>query len=252
MFDFSKFTNFLGGNNDEENLESLSHEDLLKRASEIQSENIDIQSKINKLTIENSLLNNSIINHKNNKSEFSKFLNMMENYLLNSKNSSNPNDYSIDLFKQFLYKEQLFFGILDEENIKYLEIQKDNKFNWANEKESYQLRQDILGKNLKDLYSNMFIIKENSSKKNIKKNESKEKLIKHEIKEEVKDDNNNKNNNNNKHQEKKERISNENKYIPPSNDFIAEKKSKEVNLLEDFLLNDHDNDEDNDDDDNEN
>ena len=204
-----KWTNFLTGSN-EENFESLSHEDLLKRATEVDNENKKLKDEIDKLEEDNSFLNNSIINKNNaKKSEFTNFLYLMEKNLLNSKKSDLNNSYSIDDFKKFLYKEKLFFGTIDEDNINYLsksESEKENELNWENEKENNLLKQKLLEKNLKELYSNMFVIKDNKINKK------------------------------NKNDEKQ--ILKENNYMNSDNDYIGKKRDTETsNILEEFLLN---------------
>ena len=168
----------------EENFDSLSHDNLLKRASEIDAENKKMEEKIKQISKENSFLNNSIINSKNNKSEFSKFLLLMQNNLLNIKSSKNEKETTIDSFKKYLYNDDLMFGTLEENDISYLKSFDKKKLDWTNKKETHQLRQDILEKNLKELYSNMFSIMENQLNKKAKKIEHK-KIIREEDNKEI-------------------------------------------------------------------
>ena len=246
----------------EENFNSLSHDNLLKRASEIDAENKKMEEKINQLSKENSLLNNSIINSSNTKSEFSKFLLLMQNNLLNIKSNKNIKETSIDSFKKYLYNDDLLFGTLEENDISYLKSFDKNKLDWTNKKETHQLRQEILEKNLKELYSNMFSIMENQLNKKAKKIEHKKIIKEEDIKEieekekknniiEKKEFNNNnqKNNedNNNKDNEKKKPIKllNEKLYNMSSNyDFPGKKKENDENLYNNLLNDSNNNDDD--------
>ena len=246
----------------EENFNSLSHDNLLKRASEIDAENKKIEEKINQLTKENSLLNNSIINSSNTKSEYSKFLLLMQNNLLNIKSNKNVKETSIDSFKKYLYNDDLLFGTLEENDINYLKSFDKNKLDWTNKKEAHQLRQDILEKNLKELYSNMFSIMENQLNKKAKKIEHK-KIIREEDNKEVEEkekknyiieknefNNNyqkNKEDNNNRDNEKKKPIKllNEKLYNMSSNyDFPGKKKENDENLYNNLLNDSNNNDDD--------
>ena len=103
-------TNLLDFSSNEEDLNSLSKEDLLKKVSSINAENVSMQKSINEISKENYLLSNSIINDNNKKnSEFSKFLNVMQMNLLHLNNINNIN-YTNNDFKKFLYNEKLFYG----------------------------------------------------------------------------------------------------------------------------------------------
>ena len=244
----------------EENFDSLSYDILLKRASEIDDENKKMEEKINQLTKENSFLNNSIINSNNTKSEFSKFLLLMQNNLLDIKDNKNGKETTIDSFKKYLYSDELLFGTLEENDIKYLKSFEKNKLDWINKKEALQLRQDILQKNLKELYSNMFSIMENQLNKKSKKIEHK-KIIREEDNKEVEEKKNNiveknesynnkKNNNddnNNKDNDKKKPIKllNEKIYNMNSNYGFGGKKENDENLYNN-LLNDSNNNDDED------
>jgi len=243
----------------EENFESLSHDNLLKRASEIDAENKKMEEKINQLSKENSLLNNSMINSNNADSQFSKFLLLMQKNLLNIKSDKNIKETTIDSFKKYLYDDNLLFGTLEENDISFLKSFDKNKLDWTNKKEAHQLRQDILEKNLKELYSNMFSIMENQLNKKTKKLEHKKIIRKEDNKEgEEKEEkknkieqnvshdnrNNNNDNNNNKDNDKKKPIKllNEKLYNMSSNyDFPGKKKENDDNLYNN-LLNDSNND----------
>jgi len=241
----------------EENFESLSHDNLLKRASEIDAENKKMEEKINQLSKENSLLNNSMINSNNNDSQFSKFLLLMQKNLLNIKSDKNTKETTIDSFKKYLYDDNLLFGTLEENDISFLKSFDKNKLDWTNKKEAHQLRQDILEKNLKELYSNMFSIMENQLNKKTKKIDHKKIIRKEDNKEEEEKeekkniieqsgshDNRNNNNDNNKDNDKKKPIKllNEKLYNMSSNyDFPGKKKENDDNLYNN-LLNDSNND----------
>ena len=68
----NKLTNFWDFGNSEVDLNSLSYDELLKKVSEINSENTSLQKSITEISKENYLLDNSIVNDKNiNNSEFS-------------------------------------------------------------------------------------------------------------------------------------------------------------------------------------
>jgi hypothetical protein len=165
-------TNYLNFTNKEVDLNSLSYEDLLRKVSSINSENTSLQNSINEISKENNLLTNSIINNNNKKnSEYSKFLDLMKINLLHNKSDNKDNkEYTNNDFKKFLYKEKLFYGCLEEKDINLLmKATKENVLEWDDEKirEKNKLKQEILEKNLKNLYSNIFAIKA-SNKKNKK------------------------------------------------------------------------------------
>jgi len=227
---YFKWTKELFTGSGEEDFNSLSQEELVKKASELDFENKQMDEKIEKLQKENSLLNNSIINKNNiNQSHYSNFLKLMEINLLNSNDNSLDKNYSINTFKNFLYQDNIFLGTLEEDDIKYLS-KKDmnNHFNWEKEKENYLLKQEILQNNLKTLYSNMFIIKENKIKinnNNIIEKEENEKENK--VKEDNKVDD---------EKPKSNKKLKENKFMNPANDYVGTKKDKEVNVFEDILL----------------
>lgn len=177
---------FLTGSSEEDNFESLSFEELLRKSSEFDFGNKKMEEKIKELERENSFLNNIIIRKNNNKkdSEYYNFLKLMENNLLYLKNDIlSINDYSTSTFKNFLYNEKIFLGTLEEDDINYLtKRDKDNKLNWKKDKGNYLIKQEIMQNNLKALYSNMFITKysrkigekrEKENKDNKKKNENK-------------------------------------------------------------------------------
>ena len=233
-------TNFLDFGNTDDDLNSLSQEELLRKVSSINQENLSLQKSINEISKENYLLNNSIVNDNNKKnSEFSKFLNLMQVNLIHNKNN-NDIKYTNKDFKKFLYKEKMFYGCLDENDIDILlKAKKDNKIQWDEKaiKEKNKLKQEILEKNLKNLYSNIFAIKV-SNKKNKKE------------KKEIKDNNGINNNNNiikneNKDGEKKKdkgkRLFEENKFLDLNMNkglYENKKNEKEVNKLEEIIFND--------------
>jgi hypothetical protein len=228
-------TNFLDFGNTDDDLNSLSQEELLRKVSSINQENLSLQKSINEISKENYLLNNSIVNDNNKKnSEFSKFLNLMQVNLIHNKNSSDIK-YSNKDFKKFLYKEKMFYGCLDENDIDILlKAKKDNKIEWDEKaiKEKNKLKQEILEKNLKNLYSNIFAIKV-SNKKN-KKN-----------KKEIKDNNGINNNNNiiKKENEGDEKKRVKGKKLFEENKFLDLNMNKglyenEVNMLEELIYND--------------
>lgn len=242
----------------EENFDSLTHDNLLKRASEIDAENKKMEEKINQLSKENSLLNNSIINSSNTDSQFSKFLLLMQKNLLGIKNNKLTNETTIDSFKKYLYNDTLLFGTLEENDISFLKSFDKNKLDWTNKKEAHQLRQDILEKNLKELYSNMFSIMENQLNKKTKKIEHKNIIINEDNKEveekeekkkiieknEFNNIRNNNDDNNYKDNDKKKpmKLLNEKLYNMSSNyDFPGKKKENDDNLYNN-LLNDSNND----------
>ena len=137
-------TNFLDFGNTDDDLNSLSQEELLRKVSSINQENLSLQKSINEISKENYLLNNSIVNDNNKKnSEFSKFLNLMQVNLIHNKNSSDIK-YTNKDFKKFLYKEKMFYGCLDENDIDILlKAKKDNKIEWEEKaiKEKNKLKQ---------------------------------------------------------------------------------------------------------------
>ena len=208
------FSNFLDFGNNEQDLNSLSYEELLKKVSLINSENTSLQNSISEISKENYLLDNSIVNDNNkNNSEFSKFLNLMQINLLNNKNS-NDIHYSNNDFKNFLYKEKMFYGCLDENDVNFLiKAKKDNKLEWDDKKkiDKNKLKQEILEKNLKNLYSNIFSVKVSHKKNDKEKNKN---LIRKENNEINNNNNINIDNNDNKSSEKKKskKLFEENKF----------------------------------------
>ena len=241
------FSNFLDFGNNEQDLNSLSYEELLKKVSLINSENTSLQNSISEISKENYLLDNSIVNDNNkNNSEFSKFLNLMQINLLNNKNSNDIN-YSNNDFKNFLYKEKMFYGCLDENDVNFLiKAKKDNKLEWDDKKkiDKNKLKQEILEKNVKNLYSIIFSAKvknkkfNNDKNKNINKNEGKKEN-------EIKNNNtNNINLENNENKKKGKKLFDENRFSNINNtNMFSNKKNEEVNILEELIYNeDKDND----------
>ena len=239
---FGNFTkgisSFLDFSKKEEDIESLSYDELLRKVSEINSENVSLQNSIKEISKENYLLTNSIINNNNtNNSEFSKFLNLMQINLLHKISNNNTRPYTNEDFKKFLYKEKLFYGCLDEDDINILlKAKKDNILEWDNEqnKEKNKLKQEILEKNLKNLYSNMFTVKVN------KKEENKNKKIEDENINRKKNENIDKNVPK-KEKKKDKKIFDDKLYsnFPMNNYNLNEnKQEKKTNLLEDLIFND--------------
>ena len=239
---FGNFTkgisSFLDFSKKEEDIESLSYDELLRKVSEINSENISLQNSIKEISKENYLLTNSIINNNNtNNSEFSKFLNLMQINLLHKISNNNIPPYTNEDFKKFLYKEKLFYGCLDEDDINILlKAKKDNILEWDNDqnKEKNKLKQEILEKNLKNLYSNMFTVKVN------KKEENKNKKIEDENINRKKNENIDKNVPK-KEKKKDKKIFDDKLYsnFPMNNYNLNEnKQEKKTNLLEDLIFND--------------
>ena len=239
---FGNFTkgisSFLDFSKKEEDIESLSYDELLRKVSEINSENVSLQNSIKDISKENYLLTNSIINNNNtNNSEFSKFLNLMQINLLHKISNNNTRPYTNEDFKKFLYKEKLFYGCLDEDDINILlKAKKENILEWDNEqkKEQNKLKQEILEKNLKNLYSNMFTVKVN------KKEENKNKKIEDENIKEKKNENIDKNVPK-KEKKKDKKIFDDKLYsnFQMNNYNLNEnKQEKKTNLLEDLIFND--------------
>ena len=238
-------TNFLdfGSNNDD--LSSLPKEELLKKVSLINSENSSLQKSINEISKENSLLQNSIINDKNkNNSEFSKFLNLMQINLLHNNNSSNIN-YTNNDFKKFLYKEKLFYGCLDENDTDILlKAKKENKLEWDDKKirEKNKLKQEILEKNLKTLYSNLFTNKTNKKRIPKDKDITPNKKENDDNKKDKSDNISNINNSKNEKKEEKKSVD-ENKYQNYKNNKSNEKEKSGSNILENLIFNQDEDDE---------
>ena len=239
---FGNFTkgisSFLDFSKKEEDIESLSYDELLRKVSEINSENVSLQNSIKEISKENYLLTNSIINNNNtNNSEFSKFLNLMQINLLHKISNNNTHPYTNEDFKKFLYKEKLFYGCLDEDDINILlKAKKDNILEWDNDqnKEKNKLKQEILEKNLKNLYSNMFTVKVN------KKEENKNKKIEDENINRKKNENIDKNVPK-KEKKKDKKIFDDKLYsnFQMNNYNLNEnKQEKKTNLLEDLIFND--------------
>ena len=237
----NKLTNFLDFGNSEVDLNSLSYDELLKKVSEINSENTSLQKSITEISKENYLLDNSIVNDKNiNNSEFSKFLNLMQINLLLKSNYNNIN-YTNNDFKKFLYKEKLFYGCLDEDDANFLiKAKEKNKIEWDDkiQKDKNKLKQEILEKNLKNLYSNIFSTKVKNKNKTYNK-EKNENLNNKEDKKEI----NNMKLDNNEEKKKGKKLFNDKIFSNLDNNMFTNKKNNEVNILEELIFNeDKDND----------
>ena len=230
-------TNYLNFTNKEVDLNSLSYEDLLRKVSSINSENISLQNSINEISKENNLLTNSIVNNNNKKnSEYSKFLDLMQINLLHNKSDNKDNkEYTNNDFKKFLYKEKLFYGCLEEKDINLLmKATKENVLEWDDEKirEKNKLKQEILEKNLKNLYSNMFVAKTNKNNKELNLKSITKNKTNENIKKNIDSIINNSNNN-------KVNTTNEYKYNGlKMNNFIENRKESETNIFEDLIFND--------------
>ena len=231
-------TNYLNFTNKEVDLNSLSYEDLLRKVSSINSENTSLQNSINEISKENNLLTNSIINNNNKKnSEYSKFLDLMQiNFLHNKSDNKDNKEYTNNDFKKFLYKEKLFYGCLEEKDINLLmKATKENVLEWDDEKirEKNKLKQEILEKNLKNLYSNMFVAKTNKNNKELNLKSITKNKTNENIKKNIDSIINNSNNNN------KVNTTNEYKYNGlKMNNFIENRKESETNIFEDLIFND--------------
>ena len=237
----NKLTNFLDFGNSEVDLNTLSYDELLKKVSEINSENTSLQKSITEISKENYLLDNSIVNDKNiNNSEFSKFLNLMQINLLLKSNYNNIN-YTNNDFKKFLYKEKLFYGCLDEDDANFLiKAKEKNKIEWDDkiQKDKNKLKQEILEKNLKNLYSNIFSTKVKNKNKTYNK-EKNENLNNKEDKKEI----NNMKLDNNEEKKKGKKLFNDKIFSNLDNNMFTNKKNNEVNILEELIFNeDKDND----------
>ena len=220
---------FLTGSNGEDNFESFSYEDLLKKSSEFDLGNKKMEEKIKELEKENNFLNNIIINNSKH-SEYSNFLALMESNLLNMKNEIlSNNNYSITEFKNFLYNEKFFLGSLLEDNINYLKKKdKDNKLDWEKHSENFLNNQEILQKNLKVLYSNMFVVKDiKKNKKVIKKLEN--------ANEDINDKKNNNKSNTNEKQKNKSETKKKKFMNIYYNNYNGNKNENISDILEDLL-----------------
>ena len=85
----------------------------------------------------------------------------MQINLLNNKNN-NDIHYSNNDFKNFLYKEKMFYGSLDENDVNFLiKAKKENKLEWDDKKkiDKNKLKQEILEKNLKNFIVIFFQLK---------------------------------------------------------------------------------------------
>jgi len=241
----NKLTNFLDFGNSEVDLNTLSYDELLKKVSEINSENTSLQKSITEISKENYLLDNSIVNDKNiNNSEFSKFLNLMQINLLHK--SNNNINYTNNDFKKFLYKENFFYGCLDENDANFLiKAKEENKIEWDDkiQKDKNKLKQEILEKNLKNLYSNIFSTKVKYKNKTYNKEKS-ENLNNKEDKKEINNNINNMKLDNNKEEKKKgKKLFNDKIFSNLDNNIFTNKKNDEVNILEELIFNeDKDND----------
>lgn len=159
----SNLTSYLiGGSEDSDqriDYTQLSNDKLLIKASKLKSENENIKEKINKLSNENCILKNSIINDKANSShsEFGKLYNNILKQFIKQK----AENFDVKNFENFLYNQKLFYGFSEED--KYNNIEKFNEINDSNfkeYKEDYLFRQNILERNLNEIYRNLLMSKE--------------------------------------------------------------------------------------------
>ena len=143
-------------------------------------------------------------------------------------------EYTNNDFKKFLYKEKLFYGCLEEKDINLLmKATKENVLEWDDEKirEKNKLKQEILEKNLKNLYSNMFVAKTNKNNKELNLKSITKNKTNENIKKNIDSIINNSNN--------KVNTTNEYKYNGlKMNNFIENRKESETNIFEDLIFND--------------
>ena len=146
---------------DNEDYNKMSKEQLVPIATNLKNQNQELKNNLKNIIDECSLLKNSIINNSNdNNTQFGKMFIDLKNSLLTYENGKNINNNSIE-FKKYLYKNNLFYGGIEEDNINLLkEIKVKQDDEWKNNKDSLLFKQKLLERNYKELFRNLLLSKE--------------------------------------------------------------------------------------------
>ena len=146
---------------DNEDYNKMSKEQLVPIATNLKNQNQELKNNLKSIMDDSALLNNSIINNSNdNNTQFGKMFIDLKKSLLTYENGKNINNNSIE-FKKYLYKNNLFYGGIEEDNINLLkEIKVKQDDEWLNNKNNLLFKQKLLERNYKELFRNLLISKE--------------------------------------------------------------------------------------------
>ena len=146
---------------DNEDYNKMTKEQLVPIATNLNNQNQELKNNLKSIMDDSALLNNSIINNSNdNNTQFGKMFIDLKKSLLTYENGKNINNNSIE-FKKYLYKNNLFFGGIEEDNINLLkEIKVKQDDEWLNNKNNLLFKQKLLERNYKELFRNLLISKE--------------------------------------------------------------------------------------------
>ena len=149
---------------DNEDYNKMSKEQLVPIATNLKNQNQELKNNLKNIMDECSLLENSIINNSNdNNTQFGKIFIDLKNSLLTYENGKNINNNSIE-FKKYLYRNNLLYGGIEEDNIdllKEIKIKQDDE--WKNNKDSVLFKQKLLERNYKEFFRNLLMSKEFSN-----------------------------------------------------------------------------------------
>ena len=146
---------------DNEDYNKMTKEQLVPIATNLNNQNQELKNNLKSIMDYSALLNNSIINNSNdNNTQFGKMFIDLKKSLLTYENGKNINNNSYE-FKKYLYKNNLFFGGIEEDNINLLkEIKVKQDDEWLNNKNNLLFKQKLLERNYKELFRNLLISKE--------------------------------------------------------------------------------------------
>ena len=146
---------------DNEDYNKMTKEQLVPIATNLNNQNQELKNNLKSIMDDSALLNNSIINNSNdNNTQFGKMFIDLKKSLLTYENGKNINNNSYE-FKKYLYKNNLFFGGIEEDNINLLkEIKVKQDDEWLNNKNNLLFKQKLLERNYKELFRNLLISKE--------------------------------------------------------------------------------------------
>ena len=146
---------------DNEDYNKMTKEQLVPIATNLNNQNQELKNNLKSIMDDSALLNNSIINNSNdNNTQFGKMFIDLKKSLLTYENGKNINNNSYE-FKKYLYKNNLFFGGIEEDNINLLkEIKVKQDDEWLNNKNNLLFKQKLLERNYKELFRNLLLSKE--------------------------------------------------------------------------------------------
>ena len=261
---------FLKKNNVEitinEKFKKMDRNKLIDTIYKLQEENNEDKELIEKLSLENNDLKDTILLRQKNSSHTSEIKNIYNDlkHTLFSSDNNNINEADKEL-KDFIYDQYLLYGGLEEEEINDLNQLKIKEDNWSDNQDFFNFKQKIIERNYQELFRNIAVSNELQklfgTKKNIK-NENKKENEKIKVKQDteinktnIKEENlptveetirgGEKNNKKNKSNKKEKKIENKNSNNNFNFDSINPLKKKEKNndFLNDLLDEDENKDE---------